>query len=251
MLAFVTFLFDIARPADCLGPGTTYFSQLCKRLVALLDVLPRTSPVVLWLDPEHTFTHDHPGLRTVHFPCRDFDAFKAATSALRDGARLPAQRSHSKDTFEYLALMNCKTECLARTSKYLKDCGVDVQTLMYIDAGVCKMLVDVPRTRTQFLRLTAQTYDRHKLTAPGCWTLPKAMLTGVDKVSWRFCGTTCIVCAEDAQEVSDTLFKYFQELVSTTGVLTWEVNVWAYAESKAPHVFRWTSGDHNNSLLDI
>lgn len=149
---------------------------------------------------------------------------------------LPATRNEKKDTFEYLVLMNSKTEFVQRASEI-----ASTDNLAWIDFGITKLLRDPV---TAYNRLKHVRIPENKVLIPGCI---ERRPVGLDNINWRFCGSL-FFC-------NKTTIAQFHSLV--TKILThqqkntWEVNMWALTEQANPDLFQWYKGDHNDSIFSF
>ena len=162
----------------------------------------------------------------------DFSSLETVSSAPQG---LPDDRNSTKDTRNYLLLMNAKTELvnLAIAS------GIHSSThYAWIDAGIAHIL----RSPLETLRtLNTSQFPNKCLYIPGC---EGQSFEGWDRICWRFCGGFFI---GDPQSLLH-FHALFREEFPRIAKLTWEVNVWAYLETKG---FRptWFAADHNDSML--
>jgi len=151
--------------------------------------------------------------------------------------RLPSCRTDYHDTERFLALMNAKTELVARVAK-------EDGQYAWIDFGIFHMIHrhDEGIERIRLLQNTV----RNGLWIPGCWD--KGM-PSFDSVHWRFCGSFFIgdraSVLEFDKRMSESFPRFLQE-----GILAWEVNVWARLEAEgwSPS---WYRANHDDSILCI
>jgi hypothetical protein len=177
----------------------------------------------------------------------DLDTYRALAFA----HGLPDKRNTVKDSKEFMILMNAKPEFLRRT----REAVPTASHYIWIDAGIQKILHTVPSDA-----LTRMVARCHALCARE--TTGRILLPGIDwkrrnltirdiarKVLWRFCGGFCVVPAEYVDDFARETAVGAQEILRATGKLTWEVNVWAYMESRLP--IRWYGCGWNQSIFDL
>lgn len=150
-------------------------------------------------------------------------------------AVLPEHRNPSKDTFDYLAIINAKTELMSRA---LEMC--DAERLSWVDSGIAHVL-----KKPESLHMLHQVHrlpDGIVLPGPN-WTASVPL----DRIHWRFCGgfftgdrsSLRLFCDKAQSTLADLLPK-----------ATWEVNLWAYMESQG-FPFIMYCGDHNDSIFNF
>lgn len=150
-------------------------------------------------------------------------------------AGLPDTRTETKDTRGYLLLMNAKTELVHRAIAS----GHHTSThYAWIDAGISHILT-TPDTTLRALK--ELQLPKTGLFIPGC---PGREFRGWDTICWRFCGGFFVGDSASLLE----LYRLCRETLPQLPKLSWEVNVWAYLETKG---FRptWYAADHNDSML--
>ena len=158
---------------------------------------------------------------------------------------LPRIRSESKDTKEFMILMNAKTEFIQR----VRDAGVVGSHYIWLDAGIGQIFKE-PTTsyRTLATLLASNTLPNDRIVIPGCLSeAEKRFDVLLTKVCWRFCGGFFIVPAEWVDLFADTVLAACEEIRWRSGLSIWEVNVWAFAESRLP--IQWVRGDHNETIF--
>ena len=163
----------------------------------------------------------------------DISTFQAFMHA-PDG--ISAHRNPEKDTPDYMKLMNCKLEFVYRAMQ-----SGDSTHYAWIDFSVYQCLQD-PDASTQLHAIQAFAFPQTCLYFPGCWN----PMVAWDRINWRFCGGFFL---GDKISILE-LFDHFVAVYPTLPNLTWEVNVWAYLESRG-HRMDWYNGDHSNRLLDV
>lgn len=155
--------------------------------------------------------------------------------------RLPATRNLAKDTADYLALQNSKTELVRRTIA-ITEADAD-STHAFVDFGIFHFIRDAERAQQRLRALGAVTADL--VTLPGC-TLDVS--DDLDRVNWRFCGSLFFGTATAMQAFAELHQKRARTLLPA---LSWEVNVWAWMERHGELACRWYQADHNDTIFDF
>ena len=185
-----------------------------------------------------------PGIITA--PSEIFDSFETY-KLLHDTEHLPEKRNVSKDTKEYMILMNMKTECLALMKQKTIH---DIQYFVWLDAGISKIFKDPDATLSTLVpRLQTCNNLSDKIVIPGCWGPQSDVGILTHCIHWRFCGGFFCVPSELVIPFSKEVLQGCQEIKDKTNKITWEVNVWTYIESRLP--IEWRAGDHNESILSF
>ncbi|MGI9254538.1 MAG: glycosyltransferase family 25 protein, partial [Thermomicrobiales bacterium] len=218
------------------------------RLTLLQPLFASGIPLVLYLDWYYTERLDPAlvppwvTLRTLEL--HQTEAWNAVANADRP-LGLPAIRTESKDTIEYMALQNAKTEVVWRA---VRDGLVTTPFAGFIDSGVAKLFSD---RSAAFARLAAADLSGlDRVLIPGCWEMrPRTVEELADKVSWVFCGSMFILPAALAERFDRLARKALDEFLAK-GRLAWEVNVWSLLAGNHPDLFHWYLSDHNDRLTD-
>jgi len=149
---------------------------------------------------------------------------------------LPSIRHPTKDTRNFLILMNSKTEFVRKAIDY----GHSSTHYSWIDFSILHVFKN-PVETMKYLK-NYQLPDKC-LYIPGC--LNNSFIF-FDQVNWRFCGGFFIGDKQSLLDF-DTLHS---EIYQSIPILTWEVNVWAFMETQnwKPD---WFLADHNDSIIKI
>lgn len=151
--------------------------------------------------------------------------------------RMPAHRTTTKDTFEFLTLMNAKVEFVEEVAR-----ASGAAHLAWIDFNVWHVVqdADVVQTRLRSISRVDGVY------VPGCWP---AAAVAWDRIGWRFCGGFFVgdraALLAFAAQYRASLRRYLD-----ADGMTWEVNVWARLEQEG-WTPRWYKADHNDSLFAV
>lgn len=171
----------------------------------------------------------------------DKDTLQTFTE-LRDlTVRLPAERTEHHDTQAFLTTMNAKAELVYRTMQLYPLAN----HFAWIDFSIFHVFRNRDET-AKYLTMLGSQRIKAELLMPGCWTPQEVSF---DRVQWRFCGGFFLGNRAAITELYSLYRSHFREIVQTHG-LAWEVNVWAYFETKGLRV-QWYAGGHDDSIVRI
>lgn len=159
---------------------------------------------------------------------------------------LPSCRNGGKDTFEFLTLMNCKTEfvnIVANSNPF------NTPQFAWIDFNVFHVLGNVS-IGSELLKNISVSKMIEGITMPGCWE-PNRGQDYTNVINWRFCGGFYIGSIDDIRAFHALVTDNLRRIMDTNKVITWEVNIWAYLEKEGLLKINWFKGDHNDSLISI
>lgn len=186
-------------------------------------------PIILFLDERCSMPPETPTLRVVRVPLLHAWDLSAV--------ELPSNRSHAKDTAEFLSLMTLKlrymTEALAST---------ETSHLAWIDFRVFHVLHAVADVQAKLVALARHPFPRDmKILAPGCWN-PCPQMDIFQSICWRFCGGFLL----GPREAFPPAYARQTELIQA-GLprVTWEVNYWTQMEEH----FSWYPANHDDRLI--
>jgi hypothetical protein len=157
---------------------------------------------------------------------------------------LPENRFASKDTAEYMVVINSKTELVVRA---INDPDLKKTThYCWIDFGIAH-ISQTPEAMLE--RVREQLDDRELkasfLTLPGCWDYIPADL--FNSVSWRYCGGFFL---GDRQSIID--FENLARLaLRSVPKLIWEVNVWSFMEQNLGWKPLWYFALHDEGMFRL
>jgi hypothetical protein len=160
--------------------------------------------------------------------------------------KLPDSRNMEKDTEFFMALMNMKTELVARVAE-----EVAAPYVAFLDAGISKIFKDVEGSFLRLRRMKLRA-DLSGVVIPGCWRPEKVGVEELSrKICWMYCGGFFLVGREEAAAFDGAARAALREFLEM-GRITWEVNVWArlHEYAKAPEL-RWFAADHNDSMTMV
>lgn len=204
-------------------------SDLQSYLNKFEDIVATGLPILLFLDVSCQLPIEYPNVRVI--------PVSLDTSWVPPNVQLPANRSQTKDTQEYLALMLHKL-------KYMAEAGSLCTTpyLAWIDFGVSHILRTPAVTWQKVRSLASFSSPVDTIFVPGCWGPVGADTDRWDSVCWRFCGGFMV----GPRDQFKAAYARQMEIVNANlPRLTWEVNYWSMMEE----YFTWYAGDHNDSMI--
>ena len=157
--------------------------------------------------------------------------------------RVPTERNHEKDTFEFLVLMNAKAEFV---SKVAKRNPFGTSHFAWIDFSIFHVLKN-PLVGQCRLEQLCSTPPICPFVIPGCWD--RQGHVSADAIHWRFCGGFYIGTRVAVQQ----FYQYHKiYLPKAFHKCSWEVNYWAAIEKGEPNFpMIWYKADHNDSILEV
>ena len=170
---------------------------------------------------------------------------------------LPNQRNKSKDTYEYIALMHTKMECMTHAMKHNPWSSTHFS---WVDFNVAHIFQNIPACQSKLRALSsnAWTVARPFLAMPGCWpALPVPMDTATmstitNAIHWRFCGGFFLGDMQSVAKFCSLYHRYLPDFFAEYNRMTWEVNFWAWLEHKVVDwTPNWYAADHNDSMLNV
>jgi hypothetical protein len=156
---------------------------------------------------------------------------------------LPYVRKESKDTKEFMILMNAKTEFI----QIVRNDGVLADHYIWLDAGISKIFKDPVGSLTKAVYDLSKPLCSNAIYIPGCTGPQRNMNTLIHTINWRFCGGFFVVPTEYVEVFFNAVLDACEEIKLTTGRAIWETNVWAYVEHRIP--IHWEYGDHNEAIF--
>ena len=225
-----------------------YSDPNSSRFTAYFDLfLPLTHsgiPIVLFIDPSDLsrFVNLPFTVKIVTVPLVDFELYQLAMSYSGD---LPNDRTPSKDTKEFFALMNTKIEFVKRASE-LSDVPKNTP-YMWIDFGILKIVQNRERVIHKLKEIHLKPITKMKI--PGCWSAGRGF--SVETINWRFCGGFFVM----PKSYISTFFEHSKNVLRDFCTmnqykLTWETNVWSVIETCAENGnMDWYFADHNDAMI--
>jgi hypothetical protein len=203
-------------------------------------------PITVFTDPSlvHLFSIFPPSVTVIGKSLNDFELYSIG---MNYKGELPFNRSASKDTKEFLSLMNTKTEFVSKAAALNFTTHLKTDTFIWIDFGILKIV----KNKEVFLQKLREINDRifDKITIPGCWKF--GMGHNINNVHWRFCGGLFVI-----PRIYIDIFNNHHKNVLIDFCtmpqykLTWETNIWYIVElCSANDIIDWYSADHNDTIL--
>lgn len=174
---------------------------------------------------------------------------------------LPYQRNEKKDTFEYLCLMNSKTELVERTiqmnpfeSTHYAWLDFNFFHIFYNNSRFSKQ-ESILQNKIAFewlasLKTRRMITSRSFLALPGCWNYnydnPSAI---VNELCWRFSGGYFVGTRDRVLEFCNVCKTFWLPFLQEYRTLTWEVNYWSWLELRRHLLPDWYHGDHDAAML--
>ena len=176
--------------------------------------------------------------------------------------KLPIVRNLEKDTAEHILNMHSKIYCLKRAVE-LSD--TTPFSYVWIDFGIKDICSSHDKPLQTFIyELSCRTDLNFPLDEnmmfPGCWQkIDKSNFDTMEKtqgflnhICWRFAGGIMWGNHLAIRRFWKLYQKYLPFLIVKYGILTWEVNFWAWLETMDPKWNPiWYPGDHNDSIVNI
>ena len=215
----------------------TYFHNF-KRLSSL------GFPIVLFLDSK--LKHRKPELESsnVFIEIMDWDEFpinKFRLEHYNGSLERPRYLNETKDTEQYMLLMNTKPFFLLKASQLYK-----FETYVWIDFGILKLTNNLEHVRFNFSKLKKYS----NIIIPGGFG-PKGFLSDdqmMNHLHWRFLGGIVICPSQCIQPFYEYTFNEVTRLISKHKI-TWELNIWANIESRHPGLIQYYSADCNPKIF--
>lgn len=197
---------------------------------------------------------------------RDYDIYSESIiykHCILSSANLPEKRNTTKDTHEYMALMNSKIELVHDT---LQKNPWKTDNFAWLDFSAAYLFFkDTQNTITKLQKICCNNNKndrKYSLYIPGCWNLCESTLSlknsqfhsdynYTEKICWRFCGTFFIGDNSSILKFYKDYLYYFPLFLQLNNVLVWETNFWAWLEqySKTCKYITWYCADHNDSMI--
>ena len=166
-----------------------------------------------------------------------------------DSYQLPNNRNKLKDTKDYMFLMNSKINFV---KKVVEENPFSNNYFCWFDFSLQYIFKNGDSTFDKIFEMSKKEYIDTFLVFPGCWN--KEIINDVmikNYICWRFCGGFFMGDKKSILDFYNTSFDNFQNFLNQTNTLLWEVNYWAWLESKNKLNLIWYKADHNDSIIEI
>jgi hypothetical protein len=175
---------------------------------------------------------------------------------------LPRHRNHEKDTAEHIWQMHSKVHCLQRVVDL---CDTTPFSYLWLDFSIKGICSTHDKPLQTFIYELSCRNDLNfplddQMVMPGCWSkveknsldTDEKMDHFINQISWRFSGGVLWGNHLAIRRFWKLYQKYFITFLLKYGVLTWEVNFWAWLETMDPKWNPvWYHGDHNDTIVQI
>lgn len=186
-------------------------------------------------------------LLTLDTPYKETDIYKMCV--LPD-VTLPEICSSSKDTVEYMALMNSKIEFVHDA---LKKNPFQSRVFSWMDFSMTYMFQDKIENSLLLKTLSERTFVDTFMAVPGCWSsiYPDEYIPIINSIYWRFLGTFFIGDVNSISMFYELYKKHFPQFIEQHKKIVWEVNFWSWLESNKGWNPNWYKSDHNDSIIHL
>ena len=183
-------------------------------------------------------------------PLEETLVYKICDSIKNDGIELlmPTNRHSSKDSYEYLVLINSKIQFIKTAIEHNP---WNSTHFAWIDFSIAYVLRDKVRSTEYLKMLSDRTYPDKMLVVPGCVGKFNEDKYGelYDNPYWRFCGGFLLGDKESLLSFYDLYFEHFENFLREHRHMVWEVNYWAWLEGTKGWSPTWYCADHNDSIF--
>ena len=176
------------------------------------------------------------------FKLEELDTYKTLT---KNKCSLPDQRNGSKDTFNYMIMINSKIE-LVKDAIERNTYGT--KYFSWIDFGIFHVFKQVEKMSKFLKSLRNVELQGEFITFPGCWAKGYNIQSVHKSVNWRFCGGFFLGDKKNMLHFNEMTKTHLSNFMKPEKLL-WEVNFWTWLEYYTewePDVYL---ADHNESIL--
>jgi len=156
--------------------------------------------------------------------------------------KLPVVRNVTKDSFEFLTLMNAKLEFLqevAATTTY--------KQIAWIDFNIWHVVKNTESVTNTLQTIATNNLKESSVVIPGCWDKQEIVW---HRISWRFCGGFLMGSTDLMLDFAKRLYEQLPSMFEGRGGLTWETNAWAELERTTDWKPVWCFADHNDTIIE-
>jgi len=164
---------------------------------------------------------------------------------------LPSNINESKDTKEYMILMNSKVEIM---KDVIDKNPWNTEYFAWIDFSISYIFKDLKNTQNcirEMYKITDKLGDN--VFIPGCWNKihnNESMLNYLlNNIYWRFCGGFVIGNKKSITEFDDMYKKHFANFLNEHKRIVWEVNFWTWLETYTEWKPVFYLADHNDTIV--
>jgi hypothetical protein len=161
--------------------------------------------------------------------------------------KLPDIRNESKDTYEYMALMNSKLDFIKKAI----DHHPPHTHYAWIDFNIPYIFKEPDFTFSFLSFLSKQQLNSQFLYIPGCWDKIDTHQLITYNVLWRFCGGFFIGDKNSILDFFHAVKYNVQDQLIDKSVMVWETNLWAFLESTGKWIpSHWVHvNDHDDTMI--
>lgn len=226
-----------------------------KRLDIFMKIVQLDINICIFISPEfedifQRIAEKHSNLKVLEvLNIEDSEFFKIGNQA-EEFLVLPDLRSVIKDHINYMFLMNAKIEYVKKT---IDVNPFNTSIFSWFDFSLPYVFKNVDESLIKIKRLSYKNYiNQPFLTMPGCLNYKiNDIHSLINRISWRFCGGFFVGDKQSLIHFYNVSVSHFNEFLHLTKKLVWEVNYWAWLESRGYIEPFWYPADHNDSIIDI
>ena len=166
---------------------------------------------------------------------------------------IPILENINKDTKKYIILMNTKSEFVYNVS-LINPFNTD--HFAWVDFGIFHIISNPETAINNLYKLSSSKLKDKLLLFPSCWSKEKSE-THMNKITklinWRFCGGFFIGDKKSIQDMYLLIINELPNFIKHSGknIIIWEVNYWAWLESKHNWIIDTYHADHNDTIINI
>jgi hypothetical protein len=161
---------------------------------------------------------------------------------------LPTHVSPYKDTYQYLWLINHKTEYMRKAAELENE----ITRMTWIDFGIFHIIPPHLYNDVSAYMLAISVSNAPLIRIPGCnhpsLYHPYDLKNNRHSPCWAFCGGLFSGAVNDIITFADHAREVCKQMIAD-GYITWEVNVWMEVYRKHPTLFDWYESDHTIKML--
>lgn len=165
---------------------------------------------------------------------------------------LPENRHPTKDTAEYMILMNTKIEFM---NNAIQQNPFHSSHFAWIDFSISYIFKNKENTLDYLKSLNQKTIlSNNQLIMPGCQPYKLKCddtHTILNNIYWRFCGGFFIGDSSSINELFNLYQTHFANFCKINKKIVWEVNFWAWLEANTEWKPIWYYDTHTDNIICI
>ena len=165
---------------------------------------------------------------------------------------LPNKRCTIKDSLNYITLMNAKAEFV---NDAININPFNTTHFAWIDFGICHIISNPKTTLSRLYRIAEHCkLQENILVFPGSWSLEMVSQNFKNIANipyWRMCGGFYFGDKQSLQNMYELNLEAINRFINQYGIISWEVNIWAWMELSMNWKISIFTADHNNTILQI